>query len=52
MDTSILEEQITRFEQITEERANKIKLLNIQQKEELSLIKQMKKTLERLKTKE
>lgn len=49
IDTSILEEQITRFEQIIEDREKKMKFLKAQNKEDSKILKTMKEGFENLK---
>ena len=49
MDTTYLEEQITRYEGFIEDRSKKMAFMAKQQKEDSNILKQLKKSLENLK---
>lgn len=49
MDTTYLEDQIKQFETVVEDRQKKMDFMKRQQKEDKDILKQMKKSLQRLK---
>lgn len=49
MDNTILEDQITKYRAMIADRDKKIDFLKVQQKEDQNILKQMEKSLQRLK---